>query len=277
MACEDPLCALLRSVRIRIQAGEGEVVVAEANAGGNEAKWLLIMGEAKLRMGIPREGLEAAGKATLKLKEEGNLRGQSLALQVLADCHLALHECAEVISLSVEAISISWQLEDKAAEALMMHTCAGAFQVQWRYKEATRAATRAAALFKEVGDKTGEAIALETAAIASVSQPPKEGAALLREIRGPPGGQAAMDAARFEQTSVLYEQKPWQPISKFHPILQQRENPAAVKKEHLPAKEMRGEDGRPLFQPRQYSWGRPSHRLDQAWYHMALVAGDKII
>merc|ERR1711865_628645 len=129
----------------------------------------------------------------------------------------------------------------------------------------------------------------ETAANASVSQAPTTDGvynaprttrdnALMKEITGPSGGQLAMDAARFGQTSVLYDKKPWQPISKFHPTLQQRESLISQKKEHIaPKAGGNNADGRPTFNPKQFSWGRPSHRLDQAWYHMVLTAGDKIL
>lgn len=286
MAGKDHLVMLVRDVRRRVQNGEGDAVLAEAEAGGGEAKWLLVKGEAKLRMDSPREGLVAAEEAASKFKSQADTRGHSLALQVLADCHLALHECAEVLALSVEAISICWELGDKAAEAAVMHTCAGAFQVQWRYPEATRAATRAATLFREAGDKMGEAIALETAANASVSQAPSETpqvSNLMKQNRpGPPGGQNEMDAVRFGQTSVLYDKKPWQPISKFHPTLIQRESLVGAKKDSIAPRVIDtnrapGTDGKPLFQPKSFSWGRPAHRLDQAFYHMVLTAGDKII
>merc|ERR1712139_333248 len=167
-------------------------------------------------------------------------------------------ECSEVLDLSIEAVRICWELQDKAAEAAMMHTCAGAFQVQCRHEEATRAATRAANLFCEAGDKMGEAIALETAANASVSQDPTQARGapkkniLLKEMAGPPGGQGEMDATRFGQTSILYDKKPWHPISKFHPVLQQRESLVGAKKESIPPRP--SSDGKPLFTPKQFSW-----------------------
>lgn len=283
MASKEDLLALVKDVRRRVQDGQGDAVLAEATAGGDDAKWLLVKGEAELRMDRPREGCVAAEQSASKFQICGNQRGQSLALQVLADCHLALHECAEVLALSVQAVSLCWELGDKAAEGAMMHTCAGAFQVQWRYPEATRAATRAATLFAEAGDKMGEAIALDTAANASVSHAPSSAPKdnhLLREIVGPTGGKAEMDAVRFGQTSILYEKKPWQPISKYHPTLQQRESLVNAKKDSIPPKQGAGAstaDGRPMFAPKQFGWGRPSHRLDQAFYHMVLTAGDKII
>merc|ERR1712100_12096 len=100
------------------------------------------------------------------------------------------------------------------------------------------------------------------------------GNSLLKEVAAPPGGQGEMDAARFGQTSILYDKKPWHPISKYHPVLQQRESLVGAKKESNPPRML---DGHPLFQQKSFSWGRPSHRLDQAFYHMVLTAGDKII
>lgn len=276
---DDPLVALIKEARRRVQAGEGNAMLKEAEAGGDEAKWILVRGEVHLRMDMPREGREAAEKALAKYKDMANVRGQSVALQVIADCHLALHECSEVLALSIDAVSMCWELEDKSAEAAMMHTCAGAFQVQLRHAEAVRAATRAAALFREAGDKVGEAIALETAANASVSEDPSKGGPkrnnLLKEITGPIGGQGEMDAARFGQTSILYDKKPWQPISKFHPVLELRESLVGTKKEQVNPR--LGPDGKPLFTQKQFGWGRPSHRLDQAFYHMVLHAGDKVL
>merc|ERR1719476_77202 len=151
----------------------------------------------------------------------------------------------------------------------MMHTCACAFQGQWRFPEALRAASRAATLFRDANDQVGEAIALETAAHASVSGGPTEvhgvdESRLFKEISGPPGGQAQMDAVRFGQTSILYEKKPWQPISKFHPILSKRGNllneVADVAAMPRRVANMNDQSGRPLWTPKKFGWGRPSSR-----------------
>merc|ERR1719359_43094 len=104
-------------------------------------------------------------------------------------------------------------------------------------------------------------MALETAANASVSQDPTLQAAgasqknILKEITSPPGGQGEMDAARFGQTSILYDKKPWQPISKFHPILQQRQSLVNAKKESIAPRNLGPgstgtQDGRPTFTPK---------------------------
>lgn len=284
MASDDDLIALLNDVRRRVKVGEGEAVLTEAKNGGAQAKFLLVASEARLRMGSPAEGKESAEAALASFKAQKSIRGQCLALQVLADCHLALEECVEVLELSVDAIELAWELGDKSAEANMMHTCAGAFHLQWRYPEATRAATRAANLYAEAGDRVGEAIALETAANASVSHDPSEDTAsarrhatdaVLKEFTGPVGGQAAMDAARFNQTSTLYAQKPWQPISKFHPVLVRR--PRVDRESDAPPVNFKDADGAPIFKPKKFSWRQPASKLDEAWYEMRLTAGDKIV
>lgn len=281
----DPLVLLIRDVRKRVQAGEGDAVLAEAAAESKEAKWVLATAEAKLRMGALREGRDSAREAADLFSKLSNVRGESLALQVQADCHLSLHECAEVLDLSVRAVTLAWELGDKAAEACMMHSCASAFQLQWRHPEAVRAANRAATLFREAGDKMGEAIALQTAANASVSRDPREvGAAkdnsLLKESASPPGGQAAMDAVRFGQTSILYDKKQWQPISKYELSLVQRESMVVERGKEGGASVVGmglGENKKPLFQHKSFPWRKAAHKVDQAWYHMVLTAGDKIV
>lgn len=284
MASEDPLVELLKDVRRRIRAGEIDKVLDEANKGGDQAKWLLVKVEAKLHMELPEEATEMAEKALEKFKSEGSLRGQSLAFQALADCYLSVSDCAEALALSTEAIALAWDLGDKAAEATMMNTCAGAYLLQWRFPEALRAATRAAALFKAVGDKVGEAIALETAANASVSCDPSDvpNKKIFQEQKsGPQGGQAMMDAARFGQTSILYESKPWQPIAKFHPILEKRSgiyDDAGVIR-HKTAANDKGWDtsGRPLFNRKLFGWRKAGAKTDDAMYYLVLEECGKIV
>jgi len=277
---QDPLYAKLKEIRARVSAGEGEEVLREARQG-SEPDWLVIA-DVSLRSDDPSGARDAGERALDMYEKKGNIRGQIIAIQLLMDAYLAMSESGKALAQSVKGISLAWAVESKTAEAALLHSSATAFIMQWRFAQAQRAASRAATLFRQAGDLTGEAIALETAANASVSYNPNEAyrdtsvdKKLLGEAQGPPGGQAMMDAVRYGQTSVLYEKKPWQPISKFIPVMSQRPR-VEVEQTKLGTNRM-GNDGKPLFQPKSYNWIRPMHRTNDAYYHMVLQSAGRII
>lgn len=272
----------IKYVRAQVQKGEGEAVLKECAANEEPVQSLLIA-EVKLRMDEPEDAKAAATKALGLFKTKGDMPGQIRAMQVLADARMWYNECGEAIRVCTEAVRLCWKAGDKESEAAIMHTSAGAFLLQSKYAEAGRAATRAAILYRALGDNVGEAMALETAATASVSSSPQEAgkgatesSMLLKELRGPVGGQGMMDAIRMGQPA-MFDKRLWQPVSKFHPIMQQRENLVHKAQDLPPPSTVKGNDGKPLFVPKRFGWGRSSHRLDQGWYQQVLVAGDKIL
>jgi len=294
---------LVEQGRAWLGAGEGPDAVLEEAAGQLEAApdkrsraaWLLVAAEAQLAKARPEEALDAASEATAIFKELGLKAAEASGACSIANALLAKQSWNDAIAATTRALDLCTDTGDMKGEAVMYVKLARAYlqQMQDPYVGA-RSALMAVQIFSELGDKQGEAAALQTCAEAYLLYDPEEAlkvgkeAIAACEVAGDHRGKAAVQqtvaAARAQlatmqnadQAGAFAARGDGHVTYKWPRYAQQRgyqaPDPFAVE-EYVPPpsnKEKPGGKKSATFMRRAFKWTSGYHQTDSAWYRQEL-------
>jgi len=282
-----------------LEEGEGpDAVLEEATAQlksadkKGKAAWLLVTAEAYLAKAKPDDALDAASEATALFKELGLKAPEAAGACAIASAHLAKQSWDDAIAATTRALDLCTDAGDLKGEAVMYVKLARAYlqQMMDPYVGA-RSALMAVQIFSELGDKQGEAAALQTCAEAYLLYDPEEALKVSKEaiaacelagdFKGKAAVQQTVQAARSQlatmqnadQAGAFAARGDGHVNYKWPRYAQQRgyasPDPFAVEEYVAPTNknEKHGAKAKtPNFMRRAFKWTAGHHQTDGAWY-----------
>lgn len=145
-----------------------ELAKVARDLGNKKSQGYALDSEARafLAIGQPGMAVQSAEEAVEVFKGAGDKEGQASALSTISEVHKVMGKPTSALNVAKDALTLVKGI--KGAEAAAMLVVADASPSS---NDSLVMATSAVAMFKELGDKSGEAAALILAGIAHISQP----------------------------------------------------------------------------------------------------------